>query len=109
MIFGSLDIGSILTAWRISKIHSFEIYPQVIKRKLPEHQRKHCSAIITASQHQRTIMQSHYLTRKTQSDDSTFLLGREEWNEDRVAKFLFMFVPNNNTRRAKLCNLLICK
>ena len=48
---------------------------------LPEHKRKHSSALITASQRQRTIMQPHDLTRKAQSDAGAFLLGREERNE----------------------------
>ena len=65
-------------------IISFQTAKIVSPITLPEQKRKHSITLITASQRQRTIMQSHDLTRKTQSDASTFLLSREEWNEDLI-------------------------
>ena len=51
---------------------------------LLKHQRKHRSFLVTFSQLQRTIMQSHDLTGKTQSDAGAFLLCREERNKDLI-------------------------
>ena len=46
-------------------------------------------------------MQSHDLTRKAQSDASTFLLGREEWNEYLILAF-------SADRKTVVCNADDC-
>ena len=59
-----------------------------IECELLKHQRKHSPFLVTLSQLKRTIVQSHDLTRKTESDAGAFLLGCVERHENLLLAFL---------------------